>query len=125
MIKCALFEFTRGNGRGCISDELRKKPGLRAMFDNRCRELKKHGVGSEETRSFCASVGDGIYKFQVHSKPQLRPHLCKGPKQMEAEATFLVFATEENWKLYPPDAKEIAIERRNLVLADDTRKKPL
>ena len=125
MIKCALFEFTRENGRGCISDELRKNTGARAAFDTRARDLRNHGVGSVETRNFCPHIEQGIYKLKIRFKPQLRPHLCKGPGDKEGEATFLVWATEENSQLDPPDVIDVAVARRATVIDSPERKKAI
>lgn len=125
MIKCTLFEFVRDNGRGCISDELKGDPRARAAFDARANDLRRHGVGVEETLNFCPHIKEGIYKLKIRFKPQLRPHLCKGPLDLAVEATFLVYAIEENAQLDPADPVGLAVKRRAIIEADSDRRKPI
>jgi len=53
----------------------------------------------------------------------MRPMLCRGPIDNEAEYTFLLGATEKDWKL-PTGAKEQADKRRTIVINDPARRTP-
>jgi hypothetical protein len=88
----------------------------------RVHDLRQHGVGSEETRSWCDHERAGIYKVKIRAKPQFRPHLCKGPIWMDTEATFLATAIEENFKLDPSDVMERAIQRRAEIVSNPMRR---
>lgn len=63
-----------------------------------------------------------IYKLHAKGSVQLRPMLCKGPVDNDAEFTILKEATEKNSRLIPPTAVEIAQERREIILADPCRR---
>lgn len=63
-----------------------------------------------------------IYKLIVHGQRMLRPMLCKGPFDMDAEFTFLLGAIEINFKL---DADpEGATKNREVLLNDRNRRTP-
>lgn len=123
VIKCAVFEYATPSGRGCISDSVKADRKAQAAVKLRIDDIRRHGVGTEETRQYCPHMKRGIYKLKVRYKPQLRPHLCKGPERMDDEATLLVMATEENDKLTPVDVIEIAITRRDEIFADPQKRK--
>jgi hypothetical protein len=119
MIAFTLFEFASDAGKGVITKWLKKHPTHRPFAKAKTDRIRKYGVGSEETLSFCCHEGDGIWKLKVRgATPEFRPHLCKGPLQMEAEATFLATAIEEDFELDPSDVKKTAIARRSSVKDD-------
>jgi hypothetical protein len=120
MIVCILFEVTSGGAKGVLSKWILKHPQHRGKTKARVDQLRQYGVGSEETLVWCCHEGDGIWKVKVKTKPQFRPHLCKGPSSMDDEATFLETAIEENFVLDPPDVKARAIKRRELLESDPT-----
>lgn len=122
MIRCVLFEFTSQGGKGVISGFLRKHPGVRGAADARIKDLRQHGVGSEESLRWCPHERDGIYKLKIRSTPQFRPHLCRGPFSMNSEATFLASAIEEHFELDPADVLDRAVQRRGVVLQDESRR---
>jgi hypothetical protein len=63
-----------------------------------------------------------IYKMIIHADQMLRPMLCKGPFEMEAEFTFLIGAFEKDWKLKP--AASEATANRNTLLRKSNRRIP-
>lgn len=123
MIKCHLFEFVSSGGKGIISVWLKDHPQHRGGMKARTDALRQYGVGSEETLRWCDHERDGIYKLKVKSKPQFRPHLCKGPTKMEDEATFLATAIEESNTLDPVDVLDRSVRRRDILKKDDDRRK--
>ena len=124
MIKCQLFEFVTSGGKGVISAWVKKHPQHRGAMKARTDDLRKYGVGSEETLPWCCHEGDGIYKLKVRAKPQFRPHLCKGPISIDSEATLLATAIEENFTLEPSDIMARSKQRRAEIEADQNRRKP-
>lgn len=116
-----LFDFLTNpdSSKGVVSTWIAKKyPARQGRFRAKLDDLRQHGVGAEETLGYCPHQGDGIYKLKVKGKPQLRPHLCKGPFDMQGEATLLAGAIEENDELDPPEVQETASKRRDKLIAD-------
>lgn len=64
-----------------------------------------------------------IYKLQVGGKVRLRPLLCRGPVNKNAELTFLVGATERDGLFHPPGVKALAEERLKKLIADPKLRK--
>jgi hypothetical protein len=62
-----------------------------------------------------------IYKLVIHGDVMLRPLLCRGPIDPEAEYTLLLGAIEKSWKL-PAGAPQQAEENRLTVLGDSSRR---
>jgi len=63
-----------------------------------------------------------IYKVKVHGQVMMRPLLCRGPFEKEAEYTLLLGAIEKNWKLEPSTCLEDADKNRTTLVADKTRR---
>ena len=63
-----------------------------------------------------------VYKLIVHGQRMLRPMLCKGPFDMNAEFTFLLGAIEINFRLDEDPCE--ATTRREILLNDRSRRKP-
>lgn len=65
-----------------------------------------------------------IYKLQMGGKIRLRPLLCRGTKDFNAEVTLLIGATERDGQFEPLNAPEKADSRRQEILDDDTFRQP-
>ena len=65
-----------------------------------------------------------IYKIQMGGKIRLRPLLCRGTKDPNAELTLLIGATERDGQFEPLNAPEKADSRREEILSDDTFRQP-
>ena len=65
-----------------------------------------------------------IYKIQMGGKIRLRPLLCRGTQNLDAELTLLIGATERDGQLEPLNAPEKADSRREEILNDDTHRQP-
>jgi hypothetical protein len=63
-----------------------------------------------------------IYKLKVHGNVQLRPMLCRGPIDNDAEFTILLGAVEVNWVLDPRDAAELAAQIREEIILHPLRR---
>jgi hypothetical protein len=71
-------------------------------------------------------VAKNIYKMKIKGNKghvQLRPMLCYGPFEPEAEITLLVGAIEKDRELIPRTCKADAQENRKILLADPTRRR--
>lgn len=62
--------------------------------------------------------GVPIYKLRINGRVALRPMLCKGPVDKDAEFTLLFGAFESDRKLVPRDAVSQAEARRQNVIAN-------
>jgi hypothetical protein len=65
-----------------------------------------------------------IYKLKINGKIALRPLLCKGPIDNDAEFTLLKGAFEVGNQWNPAAARTDAVTRRAIVLADSKRRTP-
>ncbi|MGB6690629.1 MAG: hypothetical protein WBE76_22555 [Terracidiphilus sp.] len=63
-----------------------------------------------------------VYKLVIHGQRMLRPMLCKGPFNMDAEFTFLLGAIEINFKLDRDPANASA--NREILIANPKRRIP-
>lgn len=64
-----------------------------------------------------------IKKIRVKGDVALRPLLCRGPVDMDAEYTLLYGATERDWKLVPQNAIEVAEGRRQDVINEPLKRR--
>ena len=74
-----------------------------------------------ETKLLAGPIYKHVYKLTIHGDVMLRPMLCRGPLDNEAEYTLLLGAVEVGGKL-PAGAKEKAEENRGTVIADHSRR---
>lgn len=73
------------------------------------------------TKLLAGPIYQHIYKLVIHGDVMLRPMLCRGPIEPEAEYTLLVGAIERGGKL-PKGAPQQAEENRQTVLDDPARR---
>jgi hypothetical protein len=62
--------------------------------------------------------GTPIYKLRINGRVALRPMLCKGPVNNDAEFTLLLGAEERDRRLVPLDAVSRAEQRRQRVIGN-------
>jgi hypothetical protein len=80
-------------------------------------------AGSDLPPQLLAGTGvPHIYKLKVQGNPKLRPLLCKGTVDNENEFTLLLGAFEIQWEYDPKDALAKAVERREELLNDPSRR---
>ena len=118
-----LFDYVDGHGRNVFKDwtqGLQKKElgKLNAKLDM----LEMHGADLFPN-TLSGTDTAGIQKLRVHGKVQLRPLLCLGPINVDAEFTLLMGATERDSKLVPEDADQTADTHKNAVLADPNNRR--
>lgn len=63
-----------------------------------------------------------IFKIKVQGNPKLRPLLCKGTVDNDNEFTILVGTKEIQWEYEPKEALAIAVQRREELLNDPSRR---
>jgi hypothetical protein len=68
-------------------------------------------------------AGVPIYKLRINGRVALRPMLCKGPVDKDAEFTLLFGAFERDRKLVPGDAVSQAEARRKKVIASPRQRR--
>lgn len=98
------------------SREKRQRRGLKARLVMLAQVDRDQAVGS----LIFKTETEGIYYAKIRGNVALRPRLCLGPKDPDAEVTFLQRATEINFKITPADADARASARMREVEADDT-----
>jgi hypothetical protein len=80
-------------------------------------------AGSDLPPQLLAGTGvPHIYKLKVQGNPKLRPMLCKGTEDNDAEFTLLLGAKEIQWKYDPEDAPRIAALIREEIIRDPKRR---
>lgn len=84
---------------------------------------KLESLGVSELPNFPIPIERGIYKLKVHGNVQLRPHLCRGPVDNDAEFTLLVGAREVGGRLDPRNVLDTAVARKLEVAGDPTHRR--
>ena len=116
-----IYEFLDRRGCGVVSEwplEIRD----RARLEEKLGRLRQ--ADFDLLTGLIAGAGVAkIFKLQVNGAVALRPMLCRGPFNMRGEVTLLVPATERDRKLVPGDAPRMAVERRQELLDDRTRRR--
>lgn len=93
----------------------------RARLSQKLLMLEK--VGSNLPPGLLAGPIKGhIYKMRINGQVALRPLLCKGPISNDEEFTLLKGASEKDRKFIPLNALDIAVTRREEIIADPTRR---
>lgn len=96
----------------------RSRAMLNQKFDRLCQMDFQLAVG---TKLLAGPIHKHVYKLVIHSDVMLRPMLCKGPINVDAEYTLLLGAVEKGGKL-PAGSKERAESNRETILKDPTRR---
>jgi hypothetical protein len=122
-IKYKLFDYRDHRGRNDIKEwtlghEKRQRGQLNAKLD----QLQRHGedLGSKILLRMSATV----LKLKARTNSvELRPMICAGPIEDDAEFTILIGAKEVQWVLQPVDAVQRAEARREEVIEDSTQRR--
>ena len=125
MIRFELFDYVDPAGRdGFRQWSERQEKRQLGQLNLKLDMLQQYGddVGSNVLMRMSAT----IFKLKAKTKQvQLRPMICKGPINDDAEFTLLIGAVEVQWQLQPADAVERAEERRLEVIANpQERRRP-
>jgi hypothetical protein len=73
------------------------------------------------TKLLAGPIYKHVYKLVIHGAVMLRPMLCRGPINNEAEYTLLRGAIERNGKL-PVEAMKEAEANRDTIISDPRRR---
>lgn len=117
-----LYDFLLGGG-GAIAtwrDGLQKRQ--RVALEEKLDRLEQ--LDHENARGFLihGTHVRSIFKLKVRGNVQLRPMLCYGPNDVEEEVTLLHPAVEKDGKYQPPDAAEVAGQRRLALMQQTARR---
>ena len=120
-----IYEFLDNRGEGVIKTWLEheriQKPA-RALLEQKLRLLAT--VGRDLPPGLLAHLGGAIYKLKVRAQGvQLRPMVCEGPINNDAEFTLLIGAVERGGRLEPRDGQERAEENRQTIIANPSRRR--
>lgn len=125
--KYRLYDFITDRGRNAILEWVRRErlsSRDRAMLNQKRRRLAQIDYDlAIDTKLLAGPIYKKIYKLVIHGDVMLRPLLCRGPVNNDQEYTFLIGATERDWKL-PTGSREQADQRRTIVLRNPLRRIP-
>src|ERR1017187_9822178 len=120
----ALYDFTDNRGENVLS-AWAQSAGLtgrdRGALNQKIDMLQMHGPDlPPKLLAGPINKQRHVYKLIVHADRMLRPMLCKGPFDMQAEFTFLLGAIEKDFKL-DHDPSE-ATANRAILLGERNRR---
>ena len=121
-----LYEFLDTRGRGVIEvwlEEARIQKKARILLQQKLDILAM--AEPELPAQLLAGPFEGhLYKLRINAPGvQLRPILCRGPIEPNAEYTLLVGAVERGNRWSPPNAPERAMANRQTILDDPQRRR--
>lgn len=94
----------------------------RAKLNQKLDMLERNGP--DLPPSLLSDTGTpGIKKLKIKGNVQLRPLLCEGPVNNRSEYTLLMGAKEIGDKWSPPNAPNIANEKKVAVIADPAKRR--
>lgn len=123
-----LWDFTSVHGRNLIAGWASNLSSRdRAFLDEKLDFLC--GIEFEVAIRLKAVAGplrgnNHIYKLRAHGQVQMRPMLCRGPRDNNSELTLLEGAIERNGRLHPSDAPDRASRNREELKQDFRRRIP-
>jgi len=104
-----------------LADRLDKRD--RAQLNQKIRRLAQVDFNlAINTKLLAGPIYEHIYKLHAKGCVQLRPMLCRGPMDNDAEYTLLLGAVEIGGQL-PLGSREKAAERREAVINDSARRR--
>jgi len=125
MVSWEIYEFLDRRGERVIESWLsseRIQTKAIALLEEKIGKLKTAGL--DLPPNLLAHMGGSIYKLKVRADGvQLRPMLCRGPVNNDAEFTFLLGAVERGGKLDPSNAVALAEDNRRELIASPWRRR--
>jgi hypothetical protein len=120
----SLWDFLDNRGRNVILQWARIQTTRdRGMLNQRFDRLVQIDFGLAITSKLLAGpIYKHIYKMQIHGDVQLRPLLCRGPINNDAEYTLLLGATERDRKLTPRAKEQAELNRAQVLASPSTRR---
>lgn len=116
-----LFDYQSEKGNEILKWTLGLEKRQRVKLNAKLDMLQQ--TGSSLMPQLLALTGvPHIFKLRVQGNPKLRPLLCKGTVDNENEFTILIGAFELQWQYDPKDALTKAVERREELLNDPSRR---
>src|SRR4030095_12441565 len=122
MTEWKLYDYVDNRG---INDFERWSLGLqssdRARLSQKLGMLQKLGPDLPP-QLLAGPIKGNIYKMRINGRVAMRPLLCKGPINNDAEFTLLMGATERDRQWQPRNAPATAVVRRTEIVADSARR---
>ncbi len=116
-----LFDYTSNRGNEIKEWTLTLQKQQKVRLNAKLDMLQQ--AGSDLPPQLLAGTGvPHIYKLKVQGNVKLRPLLCKGTVDNENEFTILIGAFEIQWEFEPKDALAKAVERREELLNDVSKR---
>lgn len=120
-----LWDFLNHRGENEILAWVRKDKlttGDRAKLNQKLRRLVQIDYDlAINSKLLQGPIYKHVYKLKIHGDVMLRPMLCRGPIDNDAEYTLLHGAVETGGKL-PGGSREQAEANRGIVIADQKRR---
>ncbi len=123
----SLYEFLDTRGRGIIGvwlEETQIQKKARILLQQKLDMLEI--AGPNLPAGLLAGPFDRhLYKLRINAQGvQLRPILCRGPIDPDAEFTLLLGARERGDRWNPRDAPQRATTNRQIILDHPDRRRP-
>jgi hypothetical protein len=126
MEEVRLWDFLDGREKNVILDWAKKDRLTnrdRAVLNQKIKRLSQVDYAlAVQTKLLAGPIYKHVYKLIIHGDVMLRPMLCRGPMDNEAEYTFLLGAVETGGKL-PAGSKEQAELNRVVILENPTNRR--
>ena len=118
-----LFDFTSERNESILKEWVERERLSRRDIGQLNQKLDMLAVAgpSLPPKVLAGPIYKHIYKLIIHGERMLRPFLCKGPFNMNAEYTLLLGAIEADWKL-DHDPKE-AKGNRDILVGNPERRR--
>lgn len=119
-----IFEFVADSGKNVMKEWAEQKTHRLSARDKGALEQRLSLLaGIDRDLAIGTSLLNGplrkagnLYKLKAHGDKAMRPHLCTGPRDHQAEYTLLAGAVKVGFhELYPEDVESKAKERRTLL----------
>jgi hypothetical protein len=117
-----LFDFTNERGDSVLTQWVRAEKLSRRDVGqlNQKLDMLKTAGPDLPPKLLAGPVYKQIYKLKIYGERMLRPFLCKGPFEMDAEYTLLLGAIEANGEL--DHEPQEADKNRDILLTNRKRR---
>ena len=125
-MRANVYQFVGNDGRTPVKEWLDALESQeRARMNQKIDMLKLNG-GDLPPKLLSSTSHRQLSKIRLNGRVAPRLFLCRGPITMDGtEYTLLAGAMEKGWKLYPGDVADVAIARREEIIADDHNRRKL
>lgn len=119
----AIYDHLNQKGENAIAEWTRGLQGVQRKLLRSELDMLAQAGPDLPTQLLSGTGVAHIYKLRVKGNVQLRPMLCKGPVENDAEFTILFGAIEVGDVLQPANAADRAAIIREEILADPNNRR--